>query len=358
VIRVSTHAEAELLAVPLASSGIALEITAPLAALDTFHAHMGQALGGLTNDYRSQAAQAGERLRKADLLAFFRVAKAFYAEELWWTYGDEVFCEMVFEHEQRPVKTLYGILMGSMGQEFGLALFYALDDLQQFYNLSVQHLDVITDRPEENMAAQGDLAQLQREAEVMAQLLDVPTISLTYTPQEEVPAPLLQEARQLKLPLANDLAFPLVMRTGQRGMQGATATELAEVFSALRALLDWNARLRPVGDADEIDTTITTTLPAVAGFAPALTAHTTLRLNPYVPAEEEGEEDEDAFLPDPDIEALFGTLFTEPVKRKAKSHSKKKTGTRSAGKSTKAKKAQGKKVRPAPPQSPKHDPEV
>jgi hypothetical protein len=328
VIRVSSPAEAELLAVPLAPLGVALEVAAQLASLDAVHTHMGQTLGGLTNDYCTQATQAGETLRKADLLAFFRVARTFFSAALWQIYGDEVIFEIALEPAQGPAKTLYGTLMGSMGQEFGLALFHAFDDFQRFYDLSIQHLDITADLPWEDETTHNSPEQLHRSAELMAQLLQVPAISLTYTPQDEVPPPLLQEARHLKLPLRRADAFPLVMRTGQHGLQVATATDLAAMFSALQAILGWHTR-RPQADSEaELDTTFTATLPAVEGFVPELTAHTTLRANPCLPESAEDEDDEDALLSE--LGDLFNALLAEPSDRRPASKGKQKSGKKAS----------------------------
>src|SRR5919108_1614415 len=202
--------------------------------------------------------------------------------------------------------------MGNMGQEFGLALYYSLNDLQRFYDLSVEHLDQIAGPAQPGDKEAADAAQLQHEAEAMAQFLQVPSISLTYTPQREVPLPLVQEAQRLKLPLASKAAFPLVMCLGQGGMRIATATDLGEMLSALRAILDWDERVDNTDGEDEVDITITANLPAVASFLPALTAHTTLRDNPCLPEDEAEDEDadDDSFLPD--FEELFETLFVEP----------------------------------------------
>lgn len=323
VIRVASPAEAEILAAPLATTGVALEVSARLETLDFFHAQMGRTLGGLTGDYRTQAAQAGETFSEAGLRAFFDTARKFYREEMWLSYGDETMFEIALQPAQGPTKTLYGILMGNMGEEFGLALYHSLDDLQRFYDLSMEHLDQFTDVPQKLDAKRADPAQLQREADATAEILQVPSVSLAYTPQRDVPPPLVQEAQHLKLPLASKAAFPLVMRTGQGGMQIATATDLGDMLSALRAILDWDGRIDDTDGEDEFDITITSKLPAVEGFLPALTAHTTVRDNPCLPEEEleEEEEEDDVFLPD--FGDLFETLLTGPSDRTPLSSGKK-----------------------------------
>jgi hypothetical protein len=93
-----------------------------LEALDVFHAQLGRTLGGLAADYRTQAVQAGETLSEAGLREFFQTARQFYRQELWSAYGDEVVFEIALQAAQGAAKTLYGVLMGNMGEEFGLAL--------------------------------------------------------------------------------------------------------------------------------------------------------------------------------------------------------------------------------------------
>jgi hypothetical protein len=316
VIRVASQAEAEALAVSLTSTGVAVEITAHLEALDTIQEQMAAMLGGLTNDYRTQATRAGETLSEAGLRVFFDTARAFYREEMWTVYGDEVMFQIVLEPPQGAGTTLYGILMGSMGEEFGLALFRSFDDLQRFHEVSLQHLDEITPPPPAKGKKRPDHEELRRQAEAMDEVLQVPSIGLTYTPQRDVAPPLLQEAQHLKLPLANKSAFPLVMCTGQGGMRVATATELAMMFVALQAILDWDKRIDDVAEVEETDVTITSQLEAVAGFTPALTVHTTLQVNPCLPEdEEEDEDDEDDEVFLERLGDFFTSLLNEPPGR-------------------------------------------
>jgi hypothetical protein len=310
VIRVASPAEAELLEAPLATSGVALEIAAPLEALEEVQEQMAAMFGGLTHDYRTQSTQAGETLSAAGLTAFFNAAKAFYLEEMWTVYGDEVMFEIVLEPASGPETTLYGILMGSMGEEFGLAVFRSFEDLQRFHEISLEHLDEIAPPPA-RAKKPPDSAQIRREAEAMDEVLQVSSIGLTYTPQRDVAPALAKEAQQLKLPLANKSAFPLVMCTGQGGMRVATATELAAMFSALQAILDWDARIDDIAEDDEIDVTVTSQLAAVADFVPAYTAHTTLLVNPCLPDDDdEDDEDDDMFMEN--LQDIFTSLLTEP----------------------------------------------
>jgi hypothetical protein len=168
----------------------------------------------------------------------------------------------------------------------------------------------------------------------MAELLQVSTLCLTYTPQRDVPPPLVEEAKQGKLPVANKSAFPLVMRTGQGGMRAATALELADMWVAMEAIMDWDKRIDEVESEDEVDITLTSQVPAVPGFLPALTVHTTLRDNPCLPDEDEDDEDdEDTWLPD--LSALLEAFLQEPPRSKPASQ-KKSAGRAASGRKSPA----------------------
>ena len=288
VIRVGSPVEAELLATAPAMTGVALEVAGQLDALARLHAHMELQLSGLSSDYRTQAARAGETLSTEGLQAFFRTARQFYRKAMWEAYGDEGIFELTLQTAQGASKTLYGIIIGALGQEFGLALYPSLEALQQFYDASLEHLDQFSDLGQPITQQRPDPAQWQREAEAMADLLQVSTLCLTYTPQLDVPPPLVAEAKQCKLPVANKSAFPLVMRTGQGGMRAATALELADMCVAMGAIMDWDKRMDEVESEDEVGITFTSQTPAVPGFLPALTVHTTLRENPCLPKEARG----------------------------------------------------------------------
>jgi hypothetical protein len=319
VIRVGSPAEAELLATAPAMAGVALEVAGQLDALARFQAHMELQLSGLSSDYRTQAARAGETLSTEGLQAFFRTARQFYREAMWEAYGDEVIFELTLQTAQGASKTLYGIIIGELGQELGLALYPSLEALQQFYNASLEHLDQFTDLVQPSTQQRPDPAQWQREAEAMADLLQVSTLCLTYTPQRDVPPPLVEEAKQCKLPVANKSAFPLVMCTGQGGMRAATALELADMCVAMGAIMDWDKRIDDVESEDEVDITLTSQMPAVPGFLPALTVHTTLRDNPCLP-DEDDEDDEAGWLPD--LTALLESFLQEPPRSKPASQKK------------------------------------
>jgi hypothetical protein len=318
VIRLGSPAEAELLATAPAMAGVALEVAGQLETLARVHAHMELQLSGLSSDYRTQAARAGETLSPEGLQTFFRTARQFYREAMWEAYGDEVVFELTLQTTQGAGKTLYGIIIGELGQELGLALYPSLEALQQFYNASLEHLDQFSDLEQPITRQRSDPAQEQREAEAMADLLQVSTLCLTYTPQRDVPSPLVEEAKQCKLPVAHKSAFPLVMRTGQGSMRAATALELADMCVAMGAIMDWDKRIDDVESEDEVNITITSQVPAVPGFLPALTVHTTLRDNPCLP--EEDDEDDDGWLPD--LAALLESFQPEPPRRKPPSQKK------------------------------------
>jgi len=290
-----------------------------LDALAHFHAHMELQLNGLSSDYRTQAARAGETLSPEGLQAFFRTARQFYREAMWEAYGDEVVFELALQTASGAGKTLYGIIIGELGQELGLALYPSLEALQQFYNASLEHLDQLSDLEQPVTQQQPGPAQWQREAEAMADLLQVSTLCLTYTPQRDVPPPLVEEVKQCKLPVANKFAFPLVMRTGQGGMRAATALELADMCVAMGAIMDWDKRIDTVASEGEMDITLTSQVPAVPGFLPALTVHTTLRDNPCLP-EEDDEDDEGGWLPE--LSALLESFLQEPPRGKPASQKK------------------------------------
>jgi len=324
LIRVGSQAEAEMLATIPAITGVVLEVAASLPVLESVYAHVALQLGGLSSDYRTQAARAGETLSVEGLQAFFRVAKQFHREAMWEAYGDEVLFELALQTAQGQGKTLYGIIIGGLGQEFGLALYPSLEALRQFYSASLEHLDQLPDLQQPATKRRPDTALLRQEAEAVASLLHVSTLCMTYTPQRDVPLPLVQEAKQLKLPLATKSAFPLVLRTGQGGMRAATATELADMFVALSAILDWDKRIDDAEGEDEIDITLTSQVLAIPDFLPELTVQTTLRENLCLP---EAAVD-DASLPD--LAAFFESFLSAPPS--GKPASKKKSSGQAASK--------------------------
>ena len=286
VIRVRSPSEADTLSAALSTVGVRLEVATALATLDDLLEEMGSMLSGVSGDYRTRAVQAGEPLSHEGLLTLFGAAKAFHRAALWEDFGDEVMFEIEVQPAHGNVSTLYGIVLGNMGEEFGLALYPSLADFQRFYDFSVQHLDQLMGPPVAAGKRRTSRKQRQQADEMMAQVLSIPALSLSFTPQRDVPPPLVREATQLRLPVANKSAFPLIMRIGDGRMDVGSATDLRDVYVGTRAILDWDRRIRAMEVDDEVGVTIATELPSIVNFIPALTVHTTLRLNPYALAEE------------------------------------------------------------------------
>lgn len=304
LIRVASQADANLLAPVLANTEVAVEIVAQLPALDAIQEQMGAMLGGLDSDYRTRAAQTGAVLNASGLQEFFHTAETFYRRAIWEMFGDEVLFEITLEPAQGAVKTVYGVLMGNLGQEFGLALYYALDEFQRFFELSLAHLDDF-----EALRPDSD-DDWQEAADLTAQLMSIPTVTLSYSAQRDIPPALAREAKQLKLRLPNKKAFPLVMSTtAGLGMQIAGATDLGDMLCAMRAILDWDERIDDEDSEGEMEVPITSQLPAVPDFLPALTAHTRLLENPYVP-EEDDDEDEETFMDG--LHTFLSSVFSQP----------------------------------------------
>ena len=307
LIRVNSQTEAEALGATLTAVGVRMEVSSQLAVLDALVDEMATEFGGAASDYRTQAARVGEALSDEGLREVFSAAQAFYRAELWLDFGDEVMFEIKLQSTSGDSKTLYGIIMGNMGQEFGLALYASLDDFRRFYEFSVQHIDQLEQTG--GVIGKGRMTKKrqQQEDEMLAKLMSVSAVGLTFTPQRDVPPPLVEEAKQLRLPIVNKSAFPLVMRLGTGGMSVGTVSDLRDVYAATRAILDWDQRIDAMEVVDEVGVTITSKLPAVANFVPAMTAHTTLRLNPYAPEEEPA--------PPPELNNFFQVLFDAPPKQ-------------------------------------------
>lgn len=274
-VRVSSQAEAAALRDTLAAVGIAVEVASPLAILDTFLADAMHMFDGITSDYRASATEAGELLSDAGLRELFQEARKFYREALWDSFDDRDIFAIELRPSQGALRTLYGIIMGSMGEEFGLALYPSLDDLQRLYEVSDDDLDQAEEDPEGAGAV-----------EMSERFLSIPSLGLTFTPQHDMPPALVQEAKHLKLPLANASAYPLVLRTGEGHMQLATAADLRDMLTALRAILAWDTQMSARNIEDDLNVPMTAILPAVADFLPALAVQTTLIGNPFLIEEE------------------------------------------------------------------------
>jgi hypothetical protein len=116
-------------------------------------------------------------------------------------------------------------------------------------------------------------------------------------------------------------------------MRAATALELADMCVAMGAIMDWDKHIDDAESEDEGDITLTSQVPAVPGFLPALTVHTTLRDNPCLP-EEDDEDDEDGWLPD--LAALLESFLQEPPPRSKPASQKKPIGKAASGRKSPA----------------------
>jgi hypothetical protein len=180
----------------------------------------------------------------------------------------------------------------------------------------------------------------QQEDETLAKLMSVSAVGLTFTPQRDVPPPLVEEAKQLRLPIANKSAFPLVMRLGAGGMSVGSVSDLRDVYAATRAILDWDQRIEAMDVDDEVGLTITSKLPAIPKFVPVMTAHTTLRLNPYAPEEEPA--------PPSELNDFIQVLFEAPPKRSSAPQKKSPQAGRGERPRNPAKKRQARPSGPQP----------
>jgi hypothetical protein len=275
VMRVSSAAEADALRAGLDEAEITIEVTEVLAAVDDAHTRALNMFGNVQSDYRMTAQMAGEMLSDAALRALYRVAQQFYRKAMWEAFDDSEIFSITFPTANGRPQTHYGVLMGFMEEEFGLALYASLEALQQMY-------DIDTDDPEEFLLSvdEDDEEAWEASAEMTAQLLSVPCVSLTYTAKRDLPQPLLEEAKALKLPVAKQSAYPLIMRTG-RGMHLASLADLRQIFIALHAILAWHQQVEALDLDDEIDETLTVEVPAMADALPTLTVEVTLVVNPF-----------------------------------------------------------------------------
>ena len=302
VMRVSSEAEAKVLHAGLKEADIAVEVTEVLEAVDDAHTRAMSLFGKVQSDYRTNAEAAGETLSDAALRSLYRAAQQFYRKALWETFDDSEIFSITFPTADGQTQTHYGVLMGIMEEEFGLALYASLEALQQIYDIDI---DDPEDFPLSLDEDENDAETWEASAEMTAQLLSVPCVSLTYTPKRDLPQPLVEEAKVLKLPVAKQSAYPLIMRTG-RGMQLANLTDLRQIFIALHAILAWDKQIEALDLEDEIDETLTVEVPAMADALPALTAEVTLVVNPFTDDDDfiDIDLDHDDFIDEDDDEPL------------------------------------------------------
>ncbi len=294
VMRVSSEAEADALRTGLGEVDIAIEVTEVLAAVDEVHVRAMSMFGHVQSDYRTNAEAAGETLSDDGLRALYSVARQFYRKALWEDFDDSEIFSIACQTPDGEMQTHYGVLMGIMGEEFGLALYASLEDLQQIYNIDIDELEDFPMALDEDSI---DDETWEASADMAAQLLSMPSVSITYTSKRDLPGPLLEEAKALKLPVAKQSAYPLMMRTGQ-GMQLANLTDLRRIFIALHAILAWDKQVEVLDLEDELDETLTVKVPGMADVFPALSAEVTLVVNPF--AEEDNlvdvDEDDETFV--------------------------------------------------------------
>lgn len=329
MIRVGSQAEADVLAKSLAAANVGLEVVPELKAVDMVAEHAGRMMGsGMSHDYRGRAAKAGEVLSEDGLRQLYAAAKEFYQRELWLDFDEEEIFEIELQYADQPGKTIYGIVMGSMEETFGLALYYSLQDLARLYEFGQEDFDKIADFFQPPGAEPSNPTELQQQAQAVQDVLSVSSVSLTYVTRKELSPALLEEIKELNLPLAKKSVFPLVLRTREGFLELGQPDDLRDMFSALKAILDWDDQISDMDVDDEVGVTLTTRLAPVAGFLPEAVAYTTLRENPVIPPV-----DDDLLLTNlaGSLETLLGEL-PEPRSRSTAAGKKKKVAPKTAQK--------------------------
>lgn len=291
VMRVSSEVEADTLRTGLRETDIAVEVAEILAAVDHAHTKAMNMFGQVQSDYRATAKASGETLSDDALRALYSIARQFYRKALWETFDDSEIFSINFHTADGQSLSQYAVLMGIMEEEFGLALYASLEALQQIYDIDIDDPEDVSWSVDED---EDDDETWESRAEMTAQLLSVPSISLTYTAKRDLPQPLADEAKALKLPVAKQSAYPLMMRTGQ-GMQLANLSDLHQIFVALHAILAWDKQVESLDLEDEIDETLTVDIPSMADAHPALTVDITLVVNPFTEDSDFIDVDDDNF---------------------------------------------------------------
>ncbi len=312
-IQVTTPAEAEALNASLAEADIAVEVATKLDHLDALSDQLTQMIDGVNRDYRTQSIQAGESLPDEALRALFKLSQAFYRKAVWEDYDDSILFHITLNPTEGPSKELYTILIGQMGEEFGLAVYDSLDHLEQMYDMDIDDFEPIPPNLTNGHGVDTDDSDYFDSADRAAAMMSIPSTCLTFSERQNTPAPLIEEAKQLKLPLSNRSTYPVILRTGQLGMQVATASELSDIYVAIQAVLAMDAYLESdEGDDDEEEEAyLTLEQPEIDNFLPAMQVEVELIDNPFAPDDifdddfEVSEEDDDV-----DIEALFDSMQT------------------------------------------------
>jgi hypothetical protein len=141
IVRVNSQDDADSLSQALSDASIVLEVVPQLDTLDALCSQMTHILDGMNSDYRTRAAQVGESLSDNALREVFGMARQFHRREPWSMYDDTELFSLTLQPGNGPDKTLYGIIMGQMGEEFGLVLYTSLDALQQMYSIDLDELE-------------------------------------------------------------------------------------------------------------------------------------------------------------------------------------------------------------------------
>ncbi len=291
VIRVSSEVEADALRAGLDEADITIEVTEVLQAVDDAHTEAMNMSGNGLRDYRTSAAAAGETISDTALRALYSAAQQFYRKALWEGFDDSEIFSIAYQTAAGQTQTHYGVLLGGMEEECGLALYASLEDLQQIYDTDIDDLEDSPLSPDED---ESDEEAWESNPDITEELLSVPSINLTYAPKRELPTPLVDEAKALKLPVAKQSAYPLVVRTGQ-GLQLANLTDLRQIFVSLHAILAWDKQVETLDLEEELDETLTVEVPAMADAHPALTVEVTLVVNPFIEDDDLIDIDDDDF---------------------------------------------------------------
>lgn len=281
IICVSTQTEADELYDALAAAGIQVEVVTQLTMIDKLMIQMSPMLGGMTTDYRTRTHQVGESLSNEGLRQVFQMAQQFYRHTPWKIYNDSELFQFTIQSNSRTDKTFYGVILGQMGAEFGLALYASLDDLALSYDLEKDTADAL---PAACSSGDRDESEPRHANDMAAHFSATCYLSLTFTAPNDTPHLIVEEAKSLDLPLATPSAYPVILRLRQGQMNLATASELGDICTAIRAILAWDNFIKSLDDEVDLDDddTLLEALPAIEGLLPSLNVEVDLIDNPYM----------------------------------------------------------------------------
>jgi hypothetical protein len=304
-ICVGSQAEADMLAEALAGAGVSVEVKAQLEMLDVVCEHAGRELGsGMSSDYRSEAIRSDQSLSEEGLLELYQVAKKFFKRQLWDDFDESELFEIGIEYPGGSTETLYGVVMGMLEEVMGLALYSSVADLERVYAIEQERSEKLGDGLDLLDAEPIDEGQLEEHMNIMYEILKVPSVALTYSDKADALPPIVEEAKELKLPLANKSAYPVIMATGEGHLQLARPDELRRMYLAMRAILDWDDQIAGMDVDDDLGVTVSTRIAPVADFTPEVSVRTTLIENPVERMEDEG-------MMFPDVDELL-EIFERP----------------------------------------------